>query len=99
MERLNTVGFAVGFGAMWSVSILYIAWGAMYGMDAGGVIEFLAQVYPGYDVSYVGGLAGAFWGFMDGAIQGTIIAVVYNAVADTDGIEAETPNDAVVATE
>jgi len=89
MKRLNVVGFAVGFGAMWSVAMLYIVWGGTLDAGTGFVVEFLEPLYPGVETSFLGGFAGAFWGFMDGAIQGTILATVYNVVADVDEVDVD----------
>lgn len=99
MKRLNVVGFAVGFGATWSVAMLYVVWGATFGTGTGFVVDFLEPLYLGVEASLVGGLAAAFWGFMDGAVQGTILATVYNVVADTGEVDVDAPTAAANLTE
>jgi len=44
----------------------------------GGTISKIGAFYPGYSFTWVGGLIGFFWGFVEGFICGVIIAWLYN---------------------
>ncbi len=45
-------------------------------------LQLLGQFFIGYKVSFVGSLIGAAWGFVLGTISGSVIAWIYNRVAD-----------------
>ena len=79
MSKISVKGFAVGFGTMWAVYMLFMALAAMFGHGAEFVNAFSSH-YTGFEPSLVGGLAGAAWGFVDGAVTGGVIAAVYNLV-------------------
>jgi hypothetical protein len=48
-------------------------------------LQLLGQFFIGYKVSFLGSLIGAAWGFVLGTISGSLIAWVYNRVADRLG--------------
>lgn len=49
----------------------------MFGWGS-GFVEVMSSMYIGYEASLVGGLIGAAWGFVDGAIAGLLISLLYN---------------------
>lgn len=79
MSRLSVKAFAIAFGTMSAVYVLYMGWAAALGHRVGFVAAFSSH-YPGFDASFVGGLVGATFGFVDGAMTGGVIALVHNAV-------------------
>ena len=80
MERLNVKALAVGLGASWAVCMLFLGWVSIFGWGT-KFVEMMSSVYIGFTPTFLGGIIGAVWGFIDGAIGGAIIAVVYNAIA------------------
>jgi len=80
MDKLNVKGLAIALGTTWALGMLIAGWGAMYGW-ATEFVAVMGSVYLGYDATFSGGIIGAVWGFVDGAIGGFVIAVIYNAVA------------------
>lgn len=80
MEKLSVKGLAMGLGVAWSLCLLFSGWVAVFGWTT-KFVELMGSVYIGYEPGIMGGLIGAAWGFVDGAIGGLIIAVTYNAVA------------------
>lgn len=81
MSKLSVKGFAVAFGTMSAVYMLYMGWAAALGHRVGFVAAFSSH-YPGFEGTLVGGLVGAGFGFVDGAMTGGVIALVYNAVVN-----------------
>ncbi len=79
MEKLNVKAMTIAGGAAWAFCILFAGWAAIFGW-ATKFVEVMNSVYIGYEPTLIGGIIGALWGFLDGAIVGFIIAVVYNAV-------------------
>jgi hypothetical protein len=80
VEKLNVKALAVAGGVLWSLYMLLIGWAAWlfdWGTD---FVTTMASVYIGFKPSFVGGIIGAIWAFIDGAIGGAIIAAVYNRV-------------------
>lgn len=43
--------------------------------------ELLLGVYPYYELTLQGAIAGLVWGFLDGFIGGIVLAWIYNAFA------------------
>ncbi len=45
-----------------------------------GFVDVISSLYIGFGPRFTGGIIGALWGCIDGAIGGAIIAIVYNAM-------------------
>lgn len=43
-------------------------------------LQLLSQIFPGYRVSFVGSLIGGTYGFLVGALGGTLLAWIYNSI-------------------
>jgi|TARA_B100000809_G_scaffold150383_1_gene147897 hypothetical protein len=71
--NLNVKAAALSFGVFWSIMTMICAW---CGLNE--IVAFLQPYYLGIDTSFVGGLIGGFWGFIDGAIGGFLVAWLYN---------------------
>ena len=77
-HRLSVIGLGLGFGISWALGIFLMGvvaglWG--WGM---GMVNLYSQVYVGYGPSFLGGLIGGVWGFVDFFIFGVVAAFVYN---------------------
>jgi hypothetical protein len=79
MERLNKKGLAVALGTSWAICMLFAGWASIFGWGT-KFVEVMSSIYIGYKPTFLGGIIGAVWGFIDGAIGGLIIAIVYNTV-------------------
>ena len=80
MQKLNIKALAVAMGAMWGGGMLFLGWASMLGWGVKAV-DVMSSVYIGFSSSLLGSIIGAVWGFLDGAIGGIIIALVYNFFA------------------
>ena len=60
--------------------MLFAGWAAIFGWSV-QFVEVMASVYVGYGASFLGGIIGALWGFVDGAIAGVVIAFIYNVIS------------------
>ncbi len=80
MEKLNVKALAIALGAAWAICVLFLGWVSIFGWGT-KIVEMMASVYIGFASTLLGGIIGAGWAFVDGAIGGAIIAFVYNAVA------------------
>jgi hypothetical protein len=74
---LSVCGFAVAVGFMWAFGVVVTGLFAMIGYGE-PIVGLLASMYLGYAATLKGILIGAVWGFIDGAIGGAIVALVYN---------------------
>ncbi len=75
---LGVVSFGLAIGVTWAIAVFMLgmmAWLFGWGI---GVAGALASLYIGYGPSFVGSIAGAVWGFVDGLILGVLIAWLYN---------------------
>ena len=82
MEKLRIIPLAVAFGAVWALGMLVLALAAAFGWGT-ALVALMGSLYVGYDASFLGGIVGALWAFVDGANAGALIALIYNAVART----------------
>ena len=80
MNKIDVKALTIALGSSWGFMVLVTGWAAMLGF-AVRFVELMGTVYIGYEATLMGSLIGAAWGFLDGAIGGLIIALVYNAVA------------------
>ena len=71
----------MGLGVSWAACMLFVGWAAVFGWGV-KFVDVMSSVYIGFEPTVVGGIVGALWGFVDGAIGGLLIAVVYNRVAE-----------------
>ena len=75
---LNPKNLGLAGGFMWGIGILICTW---VSLGTGWAAEFLGtwgSLYPGYSITFVGGLIGLVYGFVDGFIGAFIIAWLYN---------------------
>lgn len=77
--HFHVLSFGLALGLLWAfalfiVAIITIAAGG-YGE---GFIHSIGMMYIGYKPSFVGGLIGAIWGFVDAFVGGVILAWLYN---------------------
>ncbi len=77
MEKLSIKGLALGMGTLWGLYVLIAGWGSIFGWGT-SFVSLFSNLYIGYGPSFLGGIIGAIWGFIDGAVAGAIIAYVYN---------------------
>ena len=80
MDRLNVKALAGGLGVSWALCILLAGWASALGWGE-RFVEVMSSVYIGYASSFFGGIIGAAWGLIDGALGGAVIAIVYNAIS------------------
>ena len=80
MEKLNVKALALGLGISWAIGMLFLGWVSIFGWGI-KLVEASSSLYIGFAPTFLGGIIGAIWGFVDGAIGGAIIALIYNAVA------------------
>jgi hypothetical protein len=80
MEKCSIKALAVAIGVLWAIYVLLLGWIAAFGWGK-EMVTVLSSLYIGYKPTFVGGIIGGIWAFVDGAIAGAIIAWVYNLVA------------------
>ncbi len=82
--QLNLKALAMAGAILWGGAVLLVGAGGLISPGYGeGFARALASIYPGYEAD--GGIGdlmvGAFWGVLDGAFAGGIIAWLYNRFA------------------
>ncbi|MFW6134855.1 MAG: bacteriophage holin [Elusimicrobiota bacterium] len=80
MNKLNVKALMLAFGISWALFILFIGWSGALGWGK-EITEVIASLYIGFGPSFVGGLIGAVWGFVDGLIWGLLIGIIYNKIS------------------
>ena len=76
--ELAVISFGLAVGVVWSAGVFLLAiataffeWGTVAAM-------MLSSLYVGYGPTFVGSIAGAVWGFVNGFLFGVAVAFVYN---------------------
>ena len=78
--RLRIVPVALAFGLTWGIGVMLLGW--VSGIGWGGrLVDVLSSVYVGYASTFLGGLIGGAWAFVDGFIAGLLLAFLYNVFA------------------
>ncbi len=77
--ELNVKALAVALGVSWSMLMLFSGWASIFGWGT-RFVEVMSSLYIGFASTFLGGLIGAAWGLIDGAIGGAVVALVYNAI-------------------
>ena len=75
---LNAKNFGLAGGVICGALMLImtlIATGTNYGAE---LLNLMASIYPGYQITYLGSITGLIYGFVDGLIGGYIFAWLYN---------------------
>jgi len=81
--KMDAVALAVAVGTTWALMLLLatailLIKGAPSGGEVGGHLELLGIYLPGYRVSWGGGVLGAFYVWLIGAITGFMLALLWN---------------------
>lgn len=83
--KINAKAAGLALGILWGVALALLVPMAMYisvwteGLNT--MISFLGSLYLGYEVSLMGAIIGAIWGFVDAFIGGYLVAWLYNKFA------------------
>ncbi|MBZ0156290.1 MAG: bacteriophage holin [Alphaproteobacteria bacterium] len=81
--RLQPVALGVALGAVWGASLFLTTWVSFYSGYGRLFLEVLARsIYPGYTISPAGSFLGLAYGFLDGFVSASLIAWIYNKVAN-----------------
>jgi hypothetical protein len=79
--KLNIKAFALTCGILWGLFILLATWFLLIRDSPGQIIGKLSVFYIGYTYTWLGGIIGMIWGFVDGLISGAVFAWLYNKLA------------------
>jgi hypothetical protein len=75
---LGVISFGLALGVTSAIAVFILglaAWLFGWGIE---VAFALSSLYIGYGPSFIGAIAGAVWGFVDGLILGVVVAWLYN---------------------
>lgn len=80
VARLNARAWAVACGLVGGLGLLIATWVLVLegGPVVGPHLALLGQYFPGYRVTFGGGLLGLVYGFVAGYAFGWIVGTVYN---------------------
>lgn len=77
-KKLDAKALALSGGILWGLAILVWTWVAMSHGWGTEVLQLLSTVYIGFEMTPVGSVIGALWGFVDAAIGLWLFAKLYN---------------------
>jgi hypothetical protein len=81
--RIDVVAYAVAMGTicallLFAATAVLILKGPHPGMDLGDHLSLIGIYLPGYEVTWAGGLLGALYAWILGAIAGFVLALLWN---------------------
>jgi len=81
--KLNVRAFAVAGGILWGASMFILTWWVMQFPGtlsvSGDVAQYIGKTYyVGYELTPIGSVIGAVYGFFDAGIGCAIFALLYN---------------------
>jgi len=81
--RMDPVALAVAIGSIWALilftaTIILVLKGSPEGVQVGRHLDLVGVYLPGYSVTWAGGLLGAAYMWVIGAIAGFSLAVLWN---------------------
>ena len=77
-SKLAVATFGLAFGIMWALAMFLLGLMAALNGWGGTIVEVFSSLYIGYGPSFVGSIAGAVWGFVDGFVFAALVAWLYN---------------------
>jgi hypothetical protein len=81
--KLKPLYLGISLGVVWGISIFITTWLSYYSGYGRLFLEVLAgSIYPGYSITPIGSFVGLIYGFVDGLVSGSIIAMIYNKLID-----------------
>jgi len=81
--KLKPLYLGISLGVVWGISIFITTWLSYYLGYGRLFLEVLAgSIYPGYSITPIGSFVGLIYGFVDGLVSGSIIAMIYNKLID-----------------
>ncbi len=82
--KLDIKGMAITLGLVWGAAVLLVGIAHLIWPNYGqAFLELVASIYPGYTAGASVGqlIVGTFYGLVDGAVGGAMIAWLYNLFA------------------
>ncbi len=79
--KLSPKAVGLTMGILCGLSLLIMTLLSLYASYLTHFSELLIGVYPYYEISLQGAVAGLIWGFIDGLIGGLLFAWIYNFFA------------------
>lgn len=79
--KLSPKAVGLTLGILSGLSLLILTLLSLYANYLTHFAELLIGVYPYYEISLQGAVAGLIWGFIDGLICGLLFAWIYNFFA------------------
>lgn len=80
---LNEKNLGLAVGIFWGISLFLLTLISFYTGYASHWLGLIADVYPGYSITWPGSFIGLAYGFVDGFVSLYIIAWLYNKFSTT----------------
>ncbi len=78
ISRLSIRRLGFAFGLIWGLGMLLMGWAGWLSGFGVPMTRMWGTVYIGFAPTFVGGILGFIWGFIDFFIFGALVAWVYN---------------------
>ncbi len=80
--KLKPLSLGIALGIVWGGSLFVTTWVSYYTGYGRLFLETMAQsIYPGYSITPLGSFLGFVYGFIDGLISASLIALIYNRIS------------------
>lgn len=79
MQKINVWKFALAWGISFGIYFMVLGWIAAFGWGV-KIVDVVSSLYVGYGPSFLGGIIGGVYAFIDWAIGIAIVGWIYNAL-------------------
>ena len=76
--KLKPCALGFSLGLLWGAAMLLVSWFGWWFNWGEAFTNTMGSVYLGMAPTFVGGIFGLIWGFVDFFIFGALIALIYN---------------------
>jgi len=78
---LDAKSFGLSAGILWALAIFLMGVIATYSSWGQEFVDLMSSIYLGYGASWLGGIIGAVWAFVDVFIAGYLLIWLYNKIS------------------
>ena len=79
--RLKPCALGLAIGVTWAIGAILAGWFSAWWDWGTTVVDTMGSFYVGYQSTFLGGIIGGAWAFVDGFITGLLVGWFYNRFA------------------
>lgn len=78
MDGINPRNLGIAGGILWGLTLMVLTWVCLSTAYGAVFLSIIADIFPGYSISFLGSILAAFYGFVFGFVFLYLLARLYN---------------------